>query len=583
MSRLSSSRVVLLLFLSSALVGCFAIGGNGGNVVADDKVFVEYTAVPAPDGWNLVPHMESHFMNQYRYQLTNITFAMKQHNMEYLEAFVLEAADPTSPHYGEQFTNDEITKIVGLKNNEIAKFQAWIDSVHQPEGSVIMRFLSLSTNRDFITVETTLHSLEQILGCKFQQYRHGDTRKVVVRSVENYRLPANVGEMVDFVVGIHGFPYQRRRVSSPSVHKTRSAFQVDEVTPQDVYKRYNVTEPTSTNNYGSSQAVVEFAADYYSPSDLQGFFQTYLPNLSGQVVKGVYGYNNDSAIPSEEANLDVQWIMAMGQYVDTYVYSYVNANNPPIEDDFLQWVADIESESSPPLVQSVSYGDYGGMYSNATVQRLTQEFIKTSARRVTILFASGDDGVGCNGNCSRFAFPFPSTPYITLVGSTQFNNDTSETGASFSSGGFSDDFWMPAWQSKAVKSYLNKYKPDTKWFNASGRALPDVSTLGVNGVIVQQGSPTTVSGTSLSSPLLAGFIGLWNAYRLSQNKPALGLINPLFYKLAASNPAAFAPITSGNNGYGCCPGFDCTPGWNPVTGLGVPNYGIIFEAVKQLP
>ncbi len=60
--------------------------------------------------------------------------------------------------------------------------------------------------------------------------------------------------------------------------------------------------------------------------------------------------------------------MGMGQYVDTYVYSYVNANNDPIEDDFLQWVADIESEDSPPLVQSVSYGDYGGQYSNATVQ-----------------------------------------------------------------------------------------------------------------------------------------------------------------------------------------------------------------------
>ena len=36
-------------------------------------------------------------------------------------------------------------------------------------------------------------------------------------------------------------------------------------------------------------------------------------------------------------------------------------------------------------------------------------------RGISILLASGDNGVGCSRDCSSFEFDFPSSPYITMV------------------------------------------------------------------------------------------------------------------------------------------------------------------------
>ncbi|CUG52153.1 alkaline serine protease, putative [Bodo saltans] len=87
-----------------------------------------------------------------------------------------------------------------------------------------------------------------------------------------------------------------------------------------------------------------------------------------------------------------------------------------------------------------------------------------------------------------------------------------------------------------------------------------------------------VSGTSCSAPAFSGFVTLLNNIRLAKGK-TLGFLNPLLY----SHPEAFEDITEGDNdvngdGYG----WQCTPGWDPVTGLGTPNMGRLMEIVKAM-
>jgi tripeptidyl-peptidase-1 len=56
----------------------------------------------------------------------------------------------------------------------------------------------------------------------------------------------------------------------------------------------------------------------------------------------------------------------------------------------------------------------------------------------------------------------------------------------------------------------------------------------------------------------------------------------LFYK----NAGVFNDITAGANeaGTGCGNiGFSAEVGWDPVTGLGTPNYPKLLELVKSLP
>lgn len=59
----------------------------------------------------------------------------------------------------------------------------------------------------------------------------------------------------------------------------------------------------------------------------------------------------------------------------------------------------------------------------------------------------------------------------------------------------------------------------------------------------------------------------------------VGFINPVLYE----HPEVFNDITSGHNP-GCGTyGFEAVEGWDPVTGLGTPNYPKLLELFLSLP
>jgi tripeptidyl-peptidase-1 len=92
-----------------------------------------------------------------------------------------------------------------------------------------------------------------------------------------------------------------------------------------------------------------------------------------------------------------------------------------------------------------------------------------------------------------------------------------------------------------------------------------------------------VSGTSASTPSVAGIFALLNDARMSAGKSPLGFLNPFIYK----NMDAFNDIKKGkNNGGGLksiLPGFEATTGWDPVTGVGTPNYPKLLAAALATP
>ena len=113
-------------------------------------------------------------------------------------------------------------------------------------------------------------------------------------------------------------------------------------------------------------------------------------------------------------------------------------------------------------------------------------------------------------------------------------------------------------------------------------------------------------------------VTLLNNMRLNQQKSPLGFINPLLYQLRQSNPGAFngkkglfillsllilisivsllllnlilADISVGGNscgGFGppvCCKyGFGAAPGWDAVSGIGSPNFEVLYSVIANLP
>jgi len=255
--------------------------------------------------------------------------------------------------------------------------------------------------------------------------------------------------------------------------------------------------------------------------------------------------------------------------------------------DVITWVTEIGNATNPPLVHSVSYGSQAQWPSTDIHDRVDVEFQKFGARGISIIFASGDSGTGCI-LCNSFKPSWPaSSQYVTAVGATEFINEAggAERAVSMfgSGGGFSSADNQPSYQQAAVSNYFKVQTelPAAHFYNNSGRGTPDVAALGMGFQVVVSGEVQTVGGTSASAPTFSGIIALLNDQRLSAGKSPLGFLNPWLYQTQAAHADAFFDVTVGNNQHGCCGlvGFKCAPGWDPVTGLGTPNFAVLSKLV----
>lgn len=335
---------------------------------------------------------------------------------------------------------------------------------------------------------------------------------------------------------------------------------------------------------GNKQGVASFVGQRFSTSDLQTFWKEY--DITPSNVSE--NPNNTAQGHGDEADLDTQYITAMGEGISTQVW-YTKGSSIVFPDDLLNWITDVATASNVPWLFSVSYGDDEQSVGIEYGTRINTELVKSGTRGISILFASGDSG--CAGVCrdGNESPDYPaSSPYVTSVGSTYGGNPgaspTDETAVAFSGGGFSNYFGQPSWQSDAVTKYLSEANgdlPDSDKFNTSGRGYPDVSAQGVDFVIVDDGRNVGVSGTSCSSPTVGGIIGLLNDLRVAKGQATLGYLNPTLYQLMATTPDAFNDVTKGEN-TGCGPqgkGFPAEEGWDPVSGWGTPNYEKLATAL----
>ena len=86
-----------------------------------------------------------------------------------------------------------------------------------------------------------------------------------------------------------------------------------------------------------------------------------------------------------------------------------------------------------------------------------------------------------------------------------------------------------------------------------------------------------MSGTSCASPAFASVVSLLNDRLAAAGKSALGFLNPLLYSDAGR--AALNDVTSGSNPGCFSNGFPAKTGWDPVTGLGTPNFAKLSTLV----
>ncbi|KAH9950626.1 subtilisin-like protein [Amylocystis lapponica] len=258
---------------------------------------------------------------------------------------------------------------------------------------------------------------------------------------------------------------------------------------------------------------------------------------------------------------------------------------------------------TPPEVLSTSYSEVEAAYTRSYVYRQCNEYAKLGLMGTTVIFSSGDDGVASyfcltpdgselSPDGTRMAPGWPmGCPYVTSVGATQIvpgktihDPESACMDVIYSGGGFSNYFARPAWQESAVATYLDKYPPPytSEQYNTSSvRGFPDISANGYNYSLLVYGQWQAISGTSASAPVSAAMITAVNDARRALGKGPVGFINPAIY--SPEFRGAFNDITNGTNP-GCgTDGFTAGEGWDPVTGLGTPNFHVLLGLFSALP
>mmetsp|Transcript_18166 Transcript_18166/g.29846 ORF Transcript_18166/g.29846 Transcript_18166/m.29846 type:complete len:597 (+) Transcript_18166:186-1976(+) len=511
-------------------------------------------------------------------------FATKQQNLDKLEEAFWAVSDPDSPMYGQYMTLDQVTALVSEPTSTAAVYEWLRSNVPDAEFHIV-------ANQDFVRVGLRVGQAEQLLQTSFHEYEH--TSGIKINRALQYSVPNFIASHLDFIGGVRGFHKVQKLMGVRELDLEGNEGQTPlekVVTPKVLTDFYKISPNVGTNKK-NAQSVFESLGQYFSSSDLHSFFTKF--SVPDQKVAKTVGPNKEYN-PGGEANLDIQYIMGVAVNVPTWFWSIDDSET---QDPFLDYILAVADTADAPLVHSLSYGGVETMMAADTLKRINVEFQKAGVRGLTLVFASGDDGVASYlarddpSMCDPFKPDYPAvSPFVTAVGATQFAVGGGEiacgstTGSAITTGGgFSFKFPRPSYQQAAVDAYLKSGVPlpPATDYKQTGRGYPDVALVGHQYAIYLGGRLVGVDGTSASTPVFAAMLSLINDERLNQGLPPLGFVNPLLYKLAASSPSIFNDVTQGNNKCTasagpkpvCCKsGFNAAHGWDPLTGLGSVDF-----------
>ena len=564
-------------------------------------------------------------------------------NPSAVEALAHAVSDPKSPSYGQYLTPQQFRQQFAPSQSQVGAVQSWLKS----QGFSVEY---TPMNNHYVSAEGTVAQAQAAFGTSFGVYSVGG---LSLRSPSaDVTIPNSLANIVTGVLGLDDsvqFVHTDSTVGDApppaafvSAHPCSSYWgQMQAVgftnpygagtlpfapcgyTPQQIKGAYGIS------GYDGSGQTVAIIDAYAAPTIVQDTNQWSinrgLPTLTANqlvqvVAPGTYNHPEKGLFQDPqgwygEETLDVEAVHGMAPAA-TIVF--VGApNNFQDLDAALNHVVDRHLAS----IVTNSYGFNTEILPAGYIKPQEDTILQGVVEGIGIYFSSGDnsDESLVQGYITT---DWPaSSPFVTAVGGTSLavgasNNYLFETAWGTTTSSWTGTTWSPAppgsWlygsgggvsRIFAEPSYQLGVVPNSV-FQAqgrTGRAVPDISAVGdpntgyligetqtfPNGAVAY--SEYRIGGTSLSSPLVAGFMALADQAAGHTH----GFANPLFYRLAGS--AAFTDIVSPSltvavvranyvNNIDASAGvvyrlrtmnqtlsLTTTPGYDDVTGLGTPT------------
>ncbi|KAF9373094.1 hypothetical protein CPB97_000811 [Podila verticillata] len=499
-------------------------------------------------------------------QVISVSIGFKLPN---LPGFALQALDismPGSSTYRNFMSADQINLLLDPAKKDVDFVLSWLKTFD----------IDATHDHQWLTLSMPVGLLNKLVQANYHIYRNPSTGETIIRAL-SYSIPTVLTPIIDVVLPGTSFDGDLSHLPPPSTTAPPLAKRFvkradcnSQVTPACLQSLYGIPTTRATQPLNVI-AVPGFLNEFANQADLNTFATQFRPDMmprptfTEQFIDG--GKNSqDITQAGLEANLDIQYTAGLATGVPTVFISSGQANM----NGFINIANFLLQQATPPTVLSISYGFNENVVSTTEANKLCDIFMQLGARGTSILVASGDGGVGGSrpsDTCTSFVPTFPaSCPWVTTVGATA---GQPEVGAGLSAGGFSNIFPRPDYQQNAVTEYFsqigNKYEGR---YNRTSRAFPDISAQGEHIAIAYKGQTTLVDGTSASAPIVAAIIALLNDQTLFKYGKPLGFLNPFIYK----NPGIWNDVTQGSNPSCNSPGFPAAAGWDPVTGMGTPNF-----------
>ena len=503
------------------------------------------------------------------------------------QAFIAQVSNPASPDYGHYLTPAEFGARFGASQAAYDFVRNW----------AIANGFTVGARTDahtMVRISGTAGHFAHIFATRFATFQtngHGLGRAMLTTP----RLPAALHGYIQSVVGLAS-----RAQFAPLYRVLPRGLRADVGTgigggyaPSDLRTAYDVPAQTSAT---PTETVAVFEQGGYLPSDITTFNTQYGLNVPVSSI----GVNGSSTAPSgnsveAEAALDIDAIEGMNPdvkqilvYVDT-----ASSFSTALVDGLTQIAQDDTAK-----VVSISYGLDEKSQGQAAVSAENTVLMQLASQGQTVFVSAGDGGA--SGSQILGIIPLRSgqnvedpgsQPYVTSVGGTTLNVTSNEdwssevtwnkfsAGEGATGGGVSAYWAIPSYQLKKGVSVAT-----ANGGSATNRNVPDVAadadpTTGYSIYSDYEGGWVPIGGTSLSSPLWAGFTSVINADRVAKKLPRVGYINTLLY--AKSPLAAFHDITSGNNSVKKVTGYTAGTGYDDVTGWGSLDLGKLLPLVTR--
>jgi len=547
-------------------------------------------------------------------QPMQLAIGLAMRHGDLLDGFLRARSRPGSPLYHHNLTPDDFAALFA----PTASAQDALAAYLQQYG---LRVTRTYRDRLLLDVAGTAAQVSAAFGVSLARYRGPDSGILYYANLTAPRLPADLAPLVTTVVGLrndmaraHGpRPHlsigdgvrrgpaapPRMRVPAPpsgllTPAQVQDAFDVTPIYSQTFTGTtgLSVTAPIT----GAGQTVALYELSPYNPSDIAAYDAAFGISATPPISVPVDGGAVDafSGAGAAEAAYDIEMVQAIAPGARIIVYSGPaspsGASSVGADDAYARAVNDDRAQ-----VLSTSWGQCEQAQQNDQPPDLTllhNLFAQAVAEGMTVVAASGDNGShDClNGDgstdTSQQAVDYPaSDPYVIAVGGTTLTPGSGgnvEKGWAESGGGSSIVFPRPPWQTGPGLPTVS---------DASARLVPDVAlNAGTPYAVWVNNSWYPVKGTSAGAPVWAALLALTNQARYvaatANGAPApsscavlagLGDIHGALYTLGST--PAFNDVTDGPSNGIAVPG----PGWDYVTGLGVPDAYLLLRALVAAP